>query len=460
MTLKFKNRIAFFNTVAAATSTLLVFVALYLVVYLTAYKHLDDDIRKEKADVFKSMNLEGDSISMRHSPELDEKEHKQVEVNPTFLQITDATGKLVFQSANMKEDRLKFDQSLTRVAFFDHEFNNERIRLGQFPILNDSGKVVGHLSVGVSQVESALVLKNLRLTLLIAFPLLTLIFYWASSFAAARGIAPIHQLIQTATQIDDRNIGTRLPLPPHRDEIYKLAATINDLLHRVETSMEREKQITEDISHELRTPLAGIRGTLEVLLRKQREPEQYEQKIEQVLLETDRMNRMLEQLLQLSRLESGRVLPNKEPVALQRFFMAFLEKWQPLLTEKQVAVELNIPPETVVTADAGLLELIAGNLLSNALKYGSTGGKVNLSWNAATQTLTLTDDGPGIAAEHLPYLFDRFYRTDTSRNAKIPGTGLGLSIAKKLADVQGIELRVESEMGKGTRFLMDFGEEG
>ncbi len=319
------------------------------------------------------------------------------------------------------------------------------------------GRFIGHLSVGVSQVESALVLKNLRLTLLIAFPLLTLIFYWASSFAAARGIAPIHQLIRTATQIDDRSIGTRLPLPPHRDEIYKLAATINDLLHRVENSLKREKQITADISHELRTPLAGIRGTLEVLLRKQREPEQYEQKIEQVLLETDRMNRMLEQLLQLSRLESGRVLPNKEPVALQRFFIAFLEKWQPLLTEKQVVAELNIPPETVVTADAALLELIAGNLLSNALKYGSTGGKINLSWNAATKTLTLTDDGPGIAAEHLPYLFDRFYRTDASRNAKIPGTGLGLSIAKKLADVQGIGLRVESEAGMGTRFLMGLG---
>ncbi|MDZ4678971.1 MAG: HAMP domain-containing sensor histidine kinase [Saprospiraceae bacterium] len=460
MKLKFKNRIAYFNTLAASSSTLLVFAAVYLVVYVTAYEHLDKDIRKEKVDVFKNIEIEGDLISMHKSPELDEKEHSRVEVNPTFLQITNKNGMLVFQSANMKAAHLKFNKSLKEEAFFDNKFNNERIRQGQFPVLNDSGKVIGHLSVGVSQMESALVLKNLRLTLLIAFPLLTLIFYWASSFAAARGIAPIHQLIRTATQIDDRSIGTRLSLPPHRDEIYKLAATINDLLHRVENSMKREKQITEDISHELRTPLAGIRGTLEVLLRKQREPEQYEQKIEQVLLETDRMNRMLEQLLQLSRLESGKVLPNKEPVALQRFFIAFLEKWQPLISEKQVVVELHIPPETIVTADAGLLELIAGNLLSNALKYGSTGCKINLSWNAATQTLALTDDGPGIAAAHLPYIFDRFYRTDASRNVKIPGTGLGLSIAKKLAEVQGIYLRVESEVGRGTRFLMGFGEVG
>lgn len=456
MKLKFKNRIAYFNTVAASFSTLLVFAAVYLVVYLTAYKHLDDDIQKEKADVFKNIELEGDLIFMHKSPEMDEKEHNRVEVNPTFLQITNKSGALVFQSANMKTAQLKFNKLLEQEAFLDAQFNDEQIRLGQFPILNDFGEVVGHLSVGVSQVESALVLKNLRLTLLIAFPFLALIFYGASSFAAARGIAPIHQLIQTANKIDDHSIGMRLPLPPRRDEIYKLATTINELLHRVENSLKREKQITADISHELRTPLAGIRGTLEVLLRKQREPEQYEQKIEQVLLETDRMNRMLEQLLQLSRLESGNISPNKEPVDLQRFMLNFLEKWQPVLEEKHMRIGLNIPAETILTTDAGLLELIIGNLLSNALKYGSAGGRIELSWDAASKTLTLTDDGPGIAAEHLPYIFDRFYRTDASRNTKIPGTGLGLSIAKKLADLQGINLRVESEDGKGTRFLMGF----
>ncbi len=456
MRLKFKNRIAFFNTLAAAFSTLLVFVALYAVVYLTAYQHLDDDIRKEKTDVFKNIEVDGDLISMRHSPELDEKEHKQIEVNPTFLQITDKNGVLVFQSANMKDAHLKFNKSLKDAAFFDNKFNNERIRQGQFPILNKAGSVIGHLSIGVSQVESALVLRNLLLTLMIAFPLLVLIFYEASSIAASRAIAPIHKLIETADQIDHQNIGTRLPLPPHRDEIYKLATTINELLDRVESSLKREKQITANISHELRTPLAGIRGTLEVLIRKQREPQQYEAKVEQVLLETDRMNRMLEQLLQLSRLESGNVLPNKEPVDLHRFFFAFLEKWQPLLAEKQTTVDLNIPSNTIVTADSGLLELIAGNLLSNALKYGSNNGRIVLNWDASARTLVFEDDGPGIAAEHLPHIFDRFYRTDDSRNTKIPGTGLGLSIAKKLADLQGIRLEAASEAGKGTRFLMGF----
>ncbi len=457
MKLKFKNRIAFFLTVAAATSTFLVFMAVYLVVYRTAYRHLDNDIRSEKEDIFRTLKWSGDSILLEPSAEWTEREHERVEVNPTFLQITDKNGALVFLSANMKNAHLRFDPALQKVVFFNNQFHNERIRQGQFPIVNAAGQLIGHLSVGISQVESALVLQNLRLTLLLAFPLLTLIFYGASSFAAAQGIAPIHRLIQAANDIDDQNMATRLPLPPRRDEIYKLATTINELLARIAKSMQREKQITADISHELRTPLAGIRGTLEVLLRKPREPEHYVQKIEQVLHETDRMNKILEQLLQLSRLEAGHVPIKTEQIDLQEFFRNLLKKWQPLLVEKQTRVEIKIPLGTVVAADANLLEMIVGNLFSNALKYGlNSNNNIGIFWNEQLGTLTFQDDGPGIPAVHLAHIFDRFYRTDASRNGRIAGTGLGLSIAKKMADLQSIDLTVESVEGHGTAFLLQF----
>ena len=456
MKLEFKNRIAFFNTLAAAASTFLVFVAVYLVVYLTAYRHVASDISKEKAEVFKNIEVKSNLVSVRHSPEWDEKEHKQVEVNPTFLQITDKNGDVVFHSANLKDARLEIETPTVKPFFFDAEFNNERIRQGQFTILNAAGQDVGLLSVGVSQAEAVLVLRNLGLTLSIAFPLLTLIFYWVSSFAAARGIAPIHQLIKSANSIDHQNIGTRLPLPPYRDEIHTLATTINELLSRIESSLKREKQITADISHELRTPLTGIRGTLEVLLRKRREPEQYEQKLEFVLQETDRLNSLLEQLLQLSRLEAGNIQVVATPIDLHSFLLLFLEKWQPLLAEKGASVDLDVPPQTIVAADAGLLEAIAGNLLSNALKYGPSGIKIGILWDKTNDTLIFKDDGPGISPEQLPHIFDRFYRTDSSRNANIQGTGLGLSIVKKLADLQGIALRVQSVEGAGTAFFLGF----
>ena len=235
-----------------------------------------------------------------------------------------------------------------------------------------------------------------------------------------------------------------------------VTTTINELLLRIDTSFQREKQITADISHELRSPLAGIRGNLEVLLRKRREPEQYELKIEQVLHETDRMNKLLEQLLQLSRIETGNIKPNTEQIALRRFCTSLLEKWETLLAEHQLTVELTIPNETPILADSNLLEVILGNLLSNSLKYGSKGTTLSISWNEPTATLAFADRGQGIPPEHLLHIFDRFYRADVSRNTKIPGTGLGLSIAKKMADLQGIQLSVQSEEGRGTTFFMQF----
>ena len=456
MKLKFKNRIAFFNTLAAATSTLLVFVAVYFVVYFTAYKHLDDDIRKEKEEISKNIEVWDGKVMVRKSAEWDEKEHEEVEVNPTFVQITDRAGNLIYLSANLKSKRLPFSPSLKKDYFFNNQFDRNQIRQGQFPIFNSAGLAIGQLSIGISRAESALVLHNLLLTLCIAFPLLSLIFYWASSFAAEQGIAPIHQLIDAANQIDDKNMDARLPLPPRRDEIYLLATTINELLNRIDTSFQREKQITADISHELRTPLTGIRGTLEVLLRKRREPEQYEQKLEQVLQETDRMNKLLEQLLQLARIEAGSIQSNTIQIELQPFLQVLLDKWRPMLAEKEMVIALNVSPKTNISADANLLELMLSNLLSNAMKYGSSGARLDITWEQDTKTLSFTDYGPGIPTAFLPHLFDRFYRTDTSRNAKIPGTGLGLAIAKKMADLQGIQLSVASEEGRGTTFFLQF----
>lgn len=456
MKLKFKDRIALFNTLAAALGTLLVFIVVYLVVMITSYRHLDADLRTEKEDVFENLSWLGDTLIVDLTGETQEKEHHQTEVNPTFLQISDKNGRIIFRSANLGDGQLVLDNTVRTTRFYDFTFSGKKIRQGQFPIMNGQGQVGGHLNVAISQVESALVLKNLRTTLFFAYLLLVLIFYCGTSFAASRSISPIQQLIQGAQQINDQNISSRLPLPPHEDELFQLATTINELLSRIEKSLLREKQITADMSHELRSPLAGIRGTLEVLLRKRREPEHYEQKLEQVIEEADRMNRLLDQILQLAKIESGYLQPHKERIDLPAFFENIQNKWSLLLIEKQVVLQISIPSDAAVISDINLLELIIGNLISNALKYGAAGGFIGCTWDPDTRTLSVEDKGPGIPAENLPYIFDRFYRIDSSRNTKIPGTGLGLSIAKKLADIQNIDLTVQSREGEGTTFSLRF----
>ena len=456
MSLRFKNRIALFNTIAAAVTTLLIFIVVYAVVYITAYKHLDDEIRLEKDEVFGNILLKGDSLILNMMPEQLEAEHRQAEVSPTFLQIVDGKGQLLFRSSNLNNDHLHYAESLTEPMFFNVVFNDKLIRQGQFPILNNDGKPIGQLDIGLPQEESILILKNLRITLCISFPLMLLAFYLATSWAASRGIAPVHKLIRAAGAINDMNMSTRLPVPLRHDEIHQLGTTINALLGRIEMSLIREKQITADISHELRTPITSIRGTLEVLIRKTRDPMQYEDKIRHVIGEVDMLNKIIDQLLQLSRLDAGNLPVAKTTFPLINVINTITDRLQHRLSEKHMTMQITFSETVTINADQGFLEIMLENLISNAFKYGREGQLIAFAWDKNQHTLYVSDNGHGIPREHLPYLFNRFYRTDASRSSQVQGNGLGLSIVKKLADLQQITIDVTSNTGTGTTFSLHF----
>lgn len=453
MAIKFKNRIALFNTLAVAFTTAFVFLAIYMVVYKTAYAHLDDDISVEKEEVLSNLDWHRDSIIINKMPEWDEAEHSQVEVNPTFLQITNSKGKVIFRSSNLLKEQVLANQS--QEPFYDGKINNQKIRLGQFPIINNNGENIGKLTIAVSQEESFNILNNLIWVLFISFPLVLLVQFFASSIAASKAIAPVHQLIQTASRIGDTNISTRLELPGHRDELFELTQTINELLARIEVSMVQQKQFTSDASHEIRTPLSAIRGTLEVLIRKQREPHVYEEKIAGTIKEVDRLDALLDQLLQLARIDAG-IAARNETICLAELVSLSEEKWERQAAEKGINLQITIPEDVLVIGDWLYLELILDNLLNNAIKYGNPQGHIFLNWDKTSRVLSVKDDGIGIPEKDLPHIFNRFYRADESRSSAVKGNGLGLSIVRKLADLQHIVLNVESELGKGTTFMLQF----
>lgn len=456
MNLQFRSRIALFTATAAAITIALVFVVVYGVVYWTAYNHLDQDIRQESEEIFSNLRLEEDIIIIESMPEWEEKEHQQVEVNPTFLQIVDNQRALVFRSLNLGKDILLFNPNVHKTTFFNTRIGDKRIRQGQFPITNEDQKVIGQLTIGISQEESALVLHNLRNTLWIAFPLLLLILFLATSVAAAKGIAPVQQLIRHTAGISEATINARLPLPENKDEIYHLATTINDLLHRVESGMLREKQFTADASHEIRTPLTAIRGTLEVLIRKQREPAIYEEKIGKVIRIVDQLKGMLDQLFQLARLENGSIPICHSSISLTDIVTACGEEYRQEITTKKIHWEVDIPENSPIQSDPTLLHLILINLIGNAVKYVQPGGHLQCKWLPEQSCLTIRDNGPGIPADQMAYIFDRFYRADASRSSTIPGAGLGLSIVKKLADLLKIRVLAESVEGQGSTFTLYF----
>lgn len=456
MKLSFRNRIALFTALAAATTIGLVFIALYWVVSRTAYRHLDDDLRQEQSEVMEDLRWTADSLVLSMMPEWEEKEHRQVEVNPVFLQISDGAGAVLFRSANLQNDTLMRLSGRSEPVFTDGRLGRQHIRIGQFPVKNDRNNVVGYLSIGVSSQESVLMLHNLRLALGISFPLLLIVLFIATAFAASRGIAPVKRLIRSASGISARDLRGRLPVPELDDEIRQLATAINELLQRIENSLNREKQFTADASHELRTPLTAIRGTLEVLVRKPRQPEQYEEKIGQVIRETDRLHNLLDQLLQLARIESGNFPTHPEPLPVHAFVAQVFEKWTPQTVARNMRFQVDISPEIQLNTDPALLEIILDNLIGNSIKYGNTGGQIICRWEPSRRALLVSDDGPGIPEKDLPKVFDRFYRADASRSAQGSGSGLGLSIARRVADLLGIDLSVACPNESGTVWTLLF----
>jgi len=456
MTLHFKDRIALYNTLSVAFTSALLFFIIYWVVYSTSYHRMDEGIRTESGEVLGNLTWSDDSIIVIKVPEWEEAEHNQVELNPTFLQIANIKGRVIFRSGNLQKEYLLLHPSKDRQVFYNGFVKSQKVRLGQFPITNEHEKIIGTIIIGISAETSFTILKNLRLTLLISFPFLLVVLFFATSLAASKSIAPVKELIKTASGIEDSNIDTRLPLPGIKDEIYQLAKTINELLDRVEKSIRQQKQFVSDASHELRTPLSAIRGTLEVLNRRNHDVEHYKTKISDVIKQTDRLEKMLDQLLQLTRLETGILSIKNEDIYLLSFFDYLKNEWSTKLSAKHMQMILNISEDAIVKSDPFFFEIMMDNLLSNAIKYGKDQGIIKCGWDSGKQTLSISDDGPGISPDHLPHVFDRFYRADYSRASQIPGSGLGLAIVKKLADLQKIDISISSNLEIGTTFILQF----
>lgn len=458
MSLRFKSRIALYNTVGTAILIACIFILIYGVVYSTSNGQADAGIRQEYGEALGNILWQHDSIIVNKMPEWQEGEHAQIEANPTFLQITDITGHTVFSTANLLNKDLPTNTSIESEYFFHGVLGDRHLRIGVFPIHAEHFKKIGTVTIGISEDGSILVLKNLRIALISSFFILLVALYFTTSFAASKSIEPVNQLIKSAAGIDDSSIDKRLPLPLHKDEVFMLATTINDLLSRIEVSILRQKQFTADASHEMRTPLAAIRGTLEVLINKLHDPVHTEKRIREVIRQVDRITQLIAQLLQLARLESGDCVINNEYVMLHPFIHYLKEQWEPQLYNRSIDLQMKIPVEAKVSADSFFLEFILDNLVGNSIKYGNDEGVIVFDWNEERNCLSISDDGPGIASQHLPHLFDRFYRADESRSLAIEGNGLGLAIVKKMADLQRIQISVSSKEGKGARFDLIFPE--
>lgn len=457
MNLSFRNRIALYYMIATALIMAVAFVVIYFVVQGTVYSNIDQDLSFEAEKHTGEIIIVGDSIQILNKKEWEEREHREVQVNPVFIQILDRTGRFMDKSPNLKEDILVFDAGENYGGHFNELLNGRLIRQVQLPI-EQNGKIKGFILAAMSLEASKMVLLNLRNVLIFSYLFLLVGLYFISRYLAGRGIVPIKIITETTKRITKNNLNERVLLPENKDELYELSSSINQLLQRIENAIQRERQFTSDASHELRTPLATLKGTLEVLLRKPRERAEYEEKIKFSLLEIDRMTVAIEQLLQLARLDTNAKSTDKTTAVLATLIDETLTRNKKLISEKNLIVECKNDYTIEGLVPEYYTNLILDNIIGNAIKYSDESKTITIEvLNIDSKIVCkIHDQGIGIKQDDLNSLFSHFFRSDALKHKNISGNGLGLSIAKKAADAINAAIDVQSEFGVGTSFTITF----
>ena len=457
MKLKFKNRIALHYIVATGLIIALVFLGIFFVVKSSVYANLDNDLNFEIQKHTQEITIKNDSIYFSNKKELEEREHLEVQVNPVFIQLSGRDGKLFDKSPNLKEKELITSANQKAGQHFNAILSNEPIRQVQLPI-EEKGDLKGYVLAAMSLEGSTRVLSNLANTLLLLFPIVLIGFFLISSFLAGRSIAPIKSIILTTNKITRNNLNERVSLPHKKDELHELSSAINELLNRIERTIERERQFTSDASHELRTPLSSLRGNLEVLIQRERSPEEYEEKINYGLSVIDMMSVTLEQLLTLARMEAPSKGMTENMAILPTLIDGILSKYKEKIQKKSLQIKLDLYNSEEYQVPRYYAYLILDNVIQNAIKYSENKGLISISIHHEKDALicTVKDEGIGINQGDLEKIFNSFYRSDAMEHKHITGNGLGLSIAKKSADAIGAKLDLQSDLHKGTTFQIIF----
>jgi len=291
---------------------------------------------------------------------------------------------------------------------------------------------------------------------LVLIPILVLITAALGYLLIGRQLAPLRKIENTASRItkgDD--LEQRIPVKNKGDEVGSLAASFNHMLDRLESSFEAERQFTSDVSHELRTPVSVILAQSEYTLESERTAEEYEDALRVVYRNGKRMEALISDMLDYTRMEQRSDMYEFACTDLSALTEETAAQMR-MIGAKGITLDTAVTEHIFIKGNKMLLARLLSNLISNAYRYGKEEGRimVSLSTEAGKAVLEVADDGIGIAREEQEKIFDRFYRSEASRT--VPGTGLGLSLVKKIAELHGAYIELESEEGAGSTFRIFF----
>ena len=377
-----------------------------------------------------------------------------------YVEVADADGRVVAWSSNLAGHLLTVPSQTRREASqggSSFVVLND-LRVAVVPLSQDQSKQLGFAIVAepLSVIDEGL--RRLRRNFFAGVPLILLLASLGGYFLARKSLSPIALMNQQTQRITAENLSSRLDVANPRDEVGRLAMTINALLARMDAAFQEQKRFIADASHELRTPLAVLRGETEVALQQERATVEYRDSLELIKDEAERLSRIVENLFVLARQPIDAPSLVKEPVNLNEVVADCARAAQVLAIQKGLRLRVQSSlPKVSVNGDDEMLKRMLLNLLDNAVKYTPADGEISVTLVSqdGNALIIVSDTGIGIPAEDQPHIFDRFYRVDKARSRALGGAGLGLSIARSIVRGHGGSLSVSSSVGRGSAFTVD-----
>ncbi len=419
---------------------------------------VDETLRLVVVQLVAEVDMGGGQPVISENP-IEYPEYAQLREQGFSMRLLDLAGQTVqeygpYRDLPQPQASLTVPNQPAEFTTFIDPGSQDPVRVYTTPVVVDDDRV-GTLQVAQNLKNVRRTLDLLLITLLLGGPLIVIVAGGSGYFLAARALAPIDKITRTARQISAEDLSARLNLPETDDEVGRLVATFDSMLARLDDAFRRERQFTADASHELRTPLSAVQTIIGSTLARRRAPAEYEQALIDLGQEAGRMRTLTEGLLHLARHDATRQPAKFERVNLSILLKDVADSLRPLAEDKGLQLIDHVPDNglTLMGDSDGLIRLFV-NLLDNAIKYTEQ-GFITLSAKPKDDELlavTISDTGVGITPEHLPHIFDRFYRVDESRSKE--GIGLGLAIALNVAHAHGGKIAVESKAGKGTTFVV------
>ncbi len=426
----------------------------------------DDELLAETVEVLRTVmqSQAGDEAAVRNEAEREWEGRRQRQSfgHTAYVRFIGGDGNVVVETPDMSRilPRASFPSPTEAAGLGVDRLSSEGKRFRalavQAPIHPERPPWVIQVAMDRTQDEELLVdfRKDLWVVLGIALVVCTGVGYQI----ARAGIRPIHDITETTSRIRSANLAERVTAQGLPAELMNLAQTFNQMLERLEQSFARLSRFSADIAHELRTPVNNLRGEVEVALGKSRTPDEYQEVLNSNLEECSRLSSVIDSLLFLARAENPQTEIVRERFDVGAELATVCAFYEAAAADTGIRIEVAVEGPVYADLNRALFQRAVGNLVANAVAHTPRGGSVTLraAGDDVTTRVCVQDNGSGIPAEHLPHVFDRFYRTDNVRSSTTGNVGLGLAIVRSIVELHGGTLDIDSEVGRGTKVTLTF----